>query len=207
MALSLRAAAAGSLVALVLAAAALPARAEDRPDPGSPPPGRETSQEQEARRMASWVRQVTSFTRGVEIDEADVQSYLEHFESFQQLLSDDEKWNVEILDRKRGFEIVVRDPRYVRWAGQRGLDPDGWLRKSMRILLLSMADEMEQAAARNLEESRKKPKPEGGVKGRPGRAEEEALAAVRGMPRPAAKEQALLTRHGKKLKCKAGACK
>jgi len=201
MTVSLRAVTWVSALVLVLATGWASAQGKGGQQ-SSPGAARKSSREQTSQRTTSWVKVVTQFTRGVQIEEKDVQSYLENFESFQQLMGDDEEWNVEVLDKKRGFEMVLQDRRYLEWARSRGLDPDSWLRKSMRIVMLSLAEELEQAAAGNLEESKKEAKEKGGrAKGRS--AEEEALEAVRGIPGPAQKEKALLAKHKEKLKGKA----
>jgi len=86
------------------------------------------------------ITKISDFTADVRFTEGDIESYISHFEEFSSFEGheDDE----EIVD----FSDVLADPEYRSWAAEHGLDPDTWLRKSTRITMVLMRDQIQAAA-------------------------------------------------------------
>ena len=91
-----------------------------------------------------WMDVMVEFTRGVEIDEGDIQNFLEFWPEMDDL---------EVMNREDETDSaaefatdvgeILAAPEYQAWARGNGLDPEGWLRKSMRVATLLIAQQME----------------------------------------------------------------
>ena len=86
------------------------------------------------------ITKIADFTVDVRFTEGDLESYINHFEEFSSFEGRDGE--EEFVD----FEDVLSDPEYRSWAAERGLDPDSWLRKSTRISMILMRDQMRASA-------------------------------------------------------------
>jgi len=86
------------------------------------------------------ITKISDFTADVRFTEDDIESYIHHFEEFSSFEGQDDE--EEIVD----FSDVLADPEYRSWATEQGLDPDMWLRKSTRISMVLMRDQIQAAA-------------------------------------------------------------
>jgi hypothetical protein len=86
------------------------------------------------------ITKIANFTIDVRFTEGDLESYISHFDEFSSFEGQDAE--EEIVD----FKDVLADPEYRSWAAERGLDPDAWLRKSTRISMVLMRDQMQASA-------------------------------------------------------------
>jgi hypothetical protein len=86
------------------------------------------------------ITKISDFTADVRFTEGDIESYIRHFEEFSSFEGQDDE--EEIVD----FNDVLTDPEYRSWATEQGLDPDTWLRKSTRISMVLMRDQIQAAA-------------------------------------------------------------
>jgi len=86
------------------------------------------------------ITKISDFTAEVRFTEGDIESYIRHFEEFSSFEGQDDE--EEIVD----FNDVLTDPEYRSWATEQGLDPDTWLRKSTRISMVLMRDQIQAAA-------------------------------------------------------------
>jgi hypothetical protein len=94
------------------------------------------------RKLDEWVAKTNDFVGDVRFDAGDIESLIEHYEEFSSLgeeMTDDE----EFLD----YDEVLADPRYQAFARANGLAAEPWLKKSMRIIALTMRDQMEAGLA------------------------------------------------------------
>ncbi len=81
-------------------------------------------------------------TSGIEFAERDIESVLSLWDELEAIGLDDEDDDEEILD----IEEILADQRYRSWATGHGLDAEDWFRKSMRIQLMMMREEMHASA-------------------------------------------------------------
>jgi len=139
----------------------------------------EVSVEEFSADLDQWVEAVNEFIGDVRFDAADMRSFLDHYGEFSAMMDDEagasgeedyseESWDdVEEPNMSESFQdllTVMEDEQYRAWAAGNGLDPDDWMRKSVRILLLSqrtamgeyfeLADAQMQAQAADLEAQR-----------------------------------------------------
>ncbi|MGB3565277.1 MAG: hypothetical protein WBC09_19665 [Thermoanaerobaculia bacterium] len=98
----------------------------------------EQTVEETQERFAAWVADVNEFVGEVRFDEGDLRSLLDNWDDFsvigENLKKDSEEGSEEMPD----FGEILEDEDYRRWASQAGVDPEDWLRKSMRIFATMM---------------------------------------------------------------------
>ena len=98
----------------------------------------EQTVEETQERFAAWVADVNEFVGDVRFDEGDLRSLLDNWDYFsvigENLKKDSEEGSEEMPD----FGEILEDEDYRRWASQAGVDPEDWLRKSMRIFATMM---------------------------------------------------------------------
>ena len=98
----------------------------------------EQTVEETQERFAAWVTDVNEFVGDVRFDEGDLRSLLDNWDDFsvfgENLKKDSEEGSEEMPD----FGEILEDEDYRRWASQAGVDPEDWLRKSMRIFATMM---------------------------------------------------------------------
>lgn len=98
----------------------------------------EQTVEETQERFAAWVAEVNEFVDEVRFDEGDLRSLLDNWDDFsvfgENLKKDSEEGSEEMPD----FGEILEDEDYRRWASQAGVDPEDWLRKSMRIFATMM---------------------------------------------------------------------
>lgn len=91
-----------------------------------------------------WMNVLTEFTRGVEFDEGDIRNVLEYWSEMNELevmrAADDTDSASEFAQDVRE---ILADAEYQAWAHGNGIDPEDWLRKSMRVSMVLMTQEME----------------------------------------------------------------
>jgi len=95
--------------------------------------------------MAAWIDSVAAFTKDVRFDEVDVRRFLElwpDFEQIEDLQEDDDEDVDDLVD----FRSLLDREEYRTWARLNDVDPEAWLRRSMRIVAVMMRDRMMLAA-------------------------------------------------------------
>ncbi|MDH3254665.1 MAG: hypothetical protein OEM62_06720 [Acidobacteriota bacterium] len=98
--------------------------------------------EEANRKLDEWIDNTNDFVGDVRIDAGDIESFIEHYAEFSELgdeMDDDE----EFVD----YDEVLADPRYRSFAAGHGLVAEPWLKKSMRIIALSMRGQMQAGLA------------------------------------------------------------
>ena len=81
-------------------------------------------------------------TSGIEFTERDIESVLSLWGDLEAIGLEDEEDDEEMLD----IEEILADQKYRCWAASHGLDAEDWFRKSMRIQLMMMREEMHTSA-------------------------------------------------------------
>lgn len=101
------------------------------------------SMEQSVADFEAAMEVVAQFVSEVEFDEGDIETVLEYWKELDDLdvmSADDDE------DSPAGFAKDVRQilasPEYQTWARGHGLEPEDWLRKSMRITMVMVAQEL-----------------------------------------------------------------
>jgi hypothetical protein len=102
--------------------------------------GQETVEEINAA-FHEWMGSASEFVGGVTFNENDVLSFIRHWEELNEL--DQEEDDGELLD----FEAILNHPEYRAWASDRGLDPEDWMRKSVRITLVLTGEQIQKEVA------------------------------------------------------------
>ncbi|MHC4547780.1 MAG: hypothetical protein ACYTEZ_03300 [Planctomycetota bacterium] len=128
-----------------------PAKEEKEGDHGS---GGDADVKKAARTMEAWAKSIGKFVADVRLTDADIQSFLKHYESFSNLHSDEEDEEFEKRVMKEGrvdFDVLLKDSTYQAWVRKNGLDAKVWLQKAMRMLGIQMRGDM----AKNLAEAEK----------------------------------------------------
>jgi hypothetical protein len=89
------------------------------------------------------MERIAEFVRGVEFDEGDIETLLEYWTELDSLavmsVDEDEDSTPSFA---RDVREILADPEYQAWARGHGLDPEDWLRKSMRINTVMMTEYM-----------------------------------------------------------------
>ena len=94
-------------------------------------------------RLEAMVAEVNEFVADVRFDESDIQNLIElwdEFNEFGEAYEDDE-------DELINFSEILADSEYRNFASSYGLDPDDWLRKSTRIMMVMYREAILQGAA------------------------------------------------------------
>jgi hypothetical protein len=93
---------------------------------------------------------MANFVKGVTFDEEDIKSIITYREELESLGGggvregfEDEEDDEEMVD----FNKILADDEYRSWAKSKGLDPDTWMKKFMRVQLLMMKDEIAATAS------------------------------------------------------------
>jgi hypothetical protein len=93
---------------------------------------------------------MANFVKGVTFDEEDIKSIITYREELESLGGggvregfEDEEDDEEMID----FNKILADDEYRSWAKSKGLDPDTWMKKFMRVQLLMMKDEIAATAS------------------------------------------------------------
>lgn len=120
-----------TLLALtVLASAAVPALAQEAVDI-------EAEMAEASRKFEQWIQSTRTFIAGTTFNKGDVQSFIELWPELTAIETDEDE-DEEIFD----YAAVIDDPRYKAFAARHQLDGTTWLKKSVRILILVMRDQM-----------------------------------------------------------------
>lgn len=89
--------------------------------------------------MEAWA----DFIRDVNFDEKDVNAVIDYWGAInaldgsdEEVVTMDEDEEEEMID----FEELLAFPEYRSWAKSKGLDPDTWLKKFMRVQAMLMKD-------------------------------------------------------------------
>jgi hypothetical protein len=98
--------------------------------------------EQAAREFEEWVEAMSEYVADVRFDEADVKSYIRYWEEFSQLdvredIDDETDW-----EQLKDVDFILGHAAYRSWIASHGLDPEDWLRKTLRIQMMVMKDQM-----------------------------------------------------------------
>lgn len=194
------------LLFLLTAIASLPAAVD-----GQQPVDTAALVEEANRKLDDWVDKTRAFVGDVRVGDADMQSFLEHYEEFTTLGEGmDEEEDEDFVD----YDEVLADPQYRSWAAAHGLAAEPWLKRSMRIVALTMRDQMQagfaQAEAQLPQQQRMIDEQCAQVGAEICRQMREGLemskamfehqkARIGDLPRPTASEQALLERYAGEL--------
>jgi hypothetical protein len=102
--------------------------------------------------VSDWMRAVSEFAGDVHFNEGDVRNVIDHWEDFSSFGGVDEEVGAE--DKEGGwgnefpaFDQIVGIAEYRAWAEAINVDPEDWLRKSMRILAMIMGEQILANAA------------------------------------------------------------
>ena len=98
----------------------------------------EQTVEETQERFAAWVADVNEFVGDVRFDEGDLRSLLDNWDYFSVIGENLKKDSEENSEEMPNFGEILEDEDYRRWASQTGVDPEDWLRKSMRIFATMM---------------------------------------------------------------------
>lgn len=91
-----------------------------------------------------WMKVLVDFTQGVEFDENDIRQVIEYWPEMDELEVMRQDNDTESAGQfAKDVREILSDPEYVAWARTRGLDPEGWLRTSMRVSTVYMMQQME----------------------------------------------------------------
>ena len=81
---------------------------------------------------SEWIRVMAEITKSIEFNERDIQNFLEYWSDLEQLDigdMDDE----DPIKFRNFMDSAVKDQDYQGWANARNLDPEGFLKNSIRI--------------------------------------------------------------------------
>ena len=98
----------------------------------------EQTVEETQERFAAWVADVNEFVGDVRFGEGDLRSLLDNWDDFSVIGENLKKGSEEGSEEMPDFGEILEDEDYRRWASQAGVDPEDWLRKSMRIFATMM---------------------------------------------------------------------
>jgi hypothetical protein len=91
-----------------------------------------------------WMKVIAEFTRGIEFGEKDIQAVIEYWPEMNELEIMQEDDSAEVASEfARDVRQILADSEYQQWARSRGLEPEDFLRGSMRISMVFMAQQME----------------------------------------------------------------
>ena len=94
-------------------------------------------------KLEAMAAEINEFVGDVRFDESDIQNLIElwdEFNEFGEAYEDDE-------DELINFSEILADSEYRNFASSYGLDPDDWLRKSTRIMMVMYREAILQGAA------------------------------------------------------------
>lgn len=94
----------------------------------------------------AWIEAMGEAVSSVRFDDGDVQSFVKYWPEFE-TLGEEESQDEEDWEELRTLDWILDHPRYRAWVASRGFDGRDWLLKSMRIMLMSMRDEMQAGMA------------------------------------------------------------
>jgi hypothetical protein len=194
-----------------------PGQAVETPAPASDEEGMEAMQ----RRIVGVVGALIDYTRDVRLTEPGLEAVLEHHGAIGEIHDGDASRLVEraFVDGRYDFDAIVRDPAYVSWSQDRGLEPEGFFRELLRLQALRMREE----SLIGLEEAREE-MPEqraalGQMRDQMGEEQytralsalesaavmvEETRALMEGLPVPTPEEAALLRKHDERIRATLG---
>mgnify|MGYP001549575423 CR=1 FL=1 len=106
-------------------------------------------------RVSTFVEALVAYTKEVRLTEAGLESVLDHYLALEDVHGEEEAQQVvERAFRGDGYDfgVVVGDPTYVAWCGERGLEPEPFFRQFLRLQALWMREESLGGLSRALEE-------------------------------------------------------
>lgn len=94
------------------------------------------------KKFQEWARVTANFIADVTFDRADVDSFIAHYPGFAavgeaKLEAGEEE---EMID----YRTILEDPDFRAWAAAEGLSAEPWLKRSVRIMAMTMRDNMQQ---------------------------------------------------------------
>lgn len=102
--------------------------------PGLGAQSMDDSMQQAVATYSAWAEKLAEFTKGIEFDEGDLTTLIEHYPEMEAL--DVAEADGDVTDPAQfdnHMRQVLAEPEYRSWAGRNGLDPDRWLRTVARI--------------------------------------------------------------------------
>lgn len=105
----------------------------------------EDEMEHAAREFQEWVDAMSDYVADVRFDEKDVQSFLQYWQEFSELGIGEDVGEEADWEQLRDLDFILEHAAYRSWIAAHGLDPDDWLRKTLRIQMMVMRDQMAQS--------------------------------------------------------------
>jgi hypothetical protein len=102
--------------------------------PGLGAQSMDDSMQQAVATYSAWAEKLAEFTKGIECDEGDITTLIEHYPEMQAL--DVAEADGDVTDPAQfdtHMRQVLAEPEYRSWASRNGLDPERWLRTVARI--------------------------------------------------------------------------
>ena len=108
----------------------------------------QASEESAATAMAEyekWINVIAEFTRGVEFDEGNIHDMLQYWPEMDDLavMNREDDAGGTASEFAGDVKEILADSEYQNWARGHGLDPEDWLRKSMRVTSVYIMQQME----------------------------------------------------------------
>ena len=128
---------AAQFTGLLYAQAAEPGPEDDSAIDAEPEPNQSPASQEPASRVTEWAREVGTVVDGVSLEESDIADYVSHREGFESAVHDETGWAKLSVNLKEGYDLIVKSEAYVKWAKENGLEPVDWLKKAVRIKVLS----------------------------------------------------------------------
>ena len=91
-----------------------------------------------------WIDVIAEFTQGVEFSESDLRNMLQYWPEMEGLAVMNRQVDAGSAAEFAGdVQEILADGEYRAWASGKGLDPEDWLRKSMRVASVYIMQQME----------------------------------------------------------------
>ncbi len=173
-------------------------------------------------RIFAFVEALVEYTKDVRLGAPALEAVLAHYDTLDKIHDvEDDGGVVEraFLDGRYDFDVIVSDPAYDAWCGDRGLRPEGFFKSLLRLEALRMRKDglegLERALAElpeqeaELETMRERVGEEAYREGKAALAAaaamvEETRELMARLPVPSAEETALLEQHAAKIEAVLG---
>ncbi len=163
-----------------------------------------------------WMKVISDFTRGVTFDEGDVRNVIDYWPELDELevMQEEDEDTESPTEFARDVRKILADGEYVSWARGNGLDPESFLKKSMRISTVFMQQQFEGQRAmidsqrasyeKMVEQSCAQVDADTCAQMRAAMKQSLAMSdamvkGMEGLPKPTAAEAALLEKYGAEL--------
>lgn len=107
--------------------------------------------EESGRRFSEMMKEMGDFVKDVTFDEEDIKSVIKYREELDELggggVNEGMAAAEEDSDDMIDFKEVLANAEYRSWAKERGLDPDLWMKKFMRVQAMMMQEGLAATAS------------------------------------------------------------